>query len=105
MRPIFAEHTLAVIREALVPSLRRRVRDDELSATLALLKSDGAHPLRKLAQLYGVHHVTLRRWLKDAGKQPVCKGGDSGREEKFMLSDVQELLAEKGMAPKMQEVL
>lgn len=105
MRPIFAEHTLAVIREALVPSLRRRVRDDELSATLALLKSDGAHPLRKLAQLYGVHHVTLRRWLKDAGKYPVCKGGDSGREEKFMLSDVQELLAEKGMAPKMQEVL
>lgn len=100
MRPIFSETTLAVVREALVPSLRRRVPDDELSATLVLLKSDGAHPLRKLADLYGVHHVTLRRWLKDAGKQPVCKGGDSGREEKFLLSDARSVLAEKGMAPK-----
>jgi hypothetical protein len=105
MRPIFSETTLAVVREALVPSLRRRVPDDELSANLALLKRDGAHPLRKLANLYNVHHVTLRRWLKAAGKEPVCKGGDSGREEQFLLSDAQEVLAEKGVAPKMQEVL
>lgn len=105
MRPIFSETTLAVVREAIVPAIRRRVPDKELAAVLALLKRDSAQPLRKLAELYGVHHVTLRRWLKDAGKQPVCKGGDSGREEKFMLSDVQEVLAEKGMVPKMQEVL
>jgi len=100
MRPIFSETTLAVVREALVPSLRRRVPDKELAANLALLKRDGAHPLRKLAALYGVHHVTLRRWLKSAGKEPICKGGGSGREELFLLSDVQTVLVEKGMAPR-----
>jgi len=105
MRPIFSDSTLAVVREAIAPAVRRRVPNEELAPVLALLKRDGAQPLRKLASLYNVHHVTLRRWLKDAGKQPVCKGGDSGREEQFLLSDAQEVLAEKGVAPKMQEVL
>jgi len=105
MRRYFPDYKLAAVRELIVPELKRRVPDEELSAALAVLIRDGAKPLRKLAGLYGVHHVTLRRWLKDAGKQPVCKGGGSGREELFLLSDAQEVMAEKGMAPKMQEVI
>ena len=79
--------------------------DEELSAALAVLIRDGAKPLRTLADIYRVHHVTLRRWLKAAGKEPICKGGGSGREELFLLSDAQEVLSKKGMVPESQEVV
>jgi transposase-like protein len=97
---MFADHTLAVIREALVPSLRRRVPDDELAPVLALLKRDGARPLRELAALHNMHPVTLRRWLKAAGKLPQGLGGGSGREEMYLLSDAQEVVEERKGARK-----
>ena len=87
----FPDYKLGAIRELIVPELKRRVPDSELSAALAVLIKDGAKPLRTLADIYSVHHVTLRRWLKAAGKQPQGMGGRTNREEMFLLSDAQEV--------------
>lgn len=93
MKKYFADYKLAAIRELIVPELKRRVPDEELSAALAVLIRDSAKPLRTLAGIYRIHHVTLRRKLRAAGKQPVGVGGKTGREELFLLSDAEEVLS------------
>ena len=91
----FPEYKINAIRELIVPELKRRVPDEELSAALATLIRDGAKPLRTLADIYSVHPVTLRRWLKAAGKKPRGVGGKTNREEMFLLSDAQEVVESK----------
>lgn len=91
----FPEYKLAAIRELIVPEIRRRVPSGEIAACLAPLLKGGAKPLRTIAEIYKMHHVTLRRRLRAAGIEPVGTGGKSGREELFDLDDAQAVLEAK----------